>query len=62
MEEGETIAVLYTSTQELFDAAEEEFLKAVTIADGKPEEEPLILCQSHQRRREEPDRIERIKQ
>ncbi len=44
VEEGETIAVLYTSTQELFDAAEEEFLKAVTIADGKPEEEPLIYA------------------
>ena len=44
VEEGETIAVLYTSKQELFDAAEEEFLKAVTIAHGKPEEEPLIYA------------------
>ncbi|PPK81041.1 pyrimidine-nucleoside phosphorylase [Lacrimispora xylanisolvens] len=44
VEEGETIAVLYTSRQELFDAAEEEFLKAVTIADEKPEEEPLIYA------------------
>ncbi len=44
VEEGETIAVLYTSKQELFDAAEEEFVKAVTIADGKPEPEPLIYA------------------
>ena len=44
VEVGETIAVLYTSKQDLFDAAEEEFLKAVTIAQDKPEKEPLIYA------------------
>lgn len=44
VEEGETIAVLYTSKQDLFNAAEEEFLKAVTIALDKPEKEPLIYA------------------
>ena len=44
VEEGETIAVLYTSVEELFAASEEEFLKAVTISGKKPEEEPLIYA------------------
>lgn len=44
VEEGETIAILYTSRQELFDAAEEEFVKAVTIAGTRPEPEPLIYA------------------
>ncbi len=42
--EGETIAVLYTSKEELFDASQEEFLKAVTIGDQKPEPEPFIYA------------------
>jgi len=44
VEEGETIAVLYASKEELFEASEEEFLKAVTIRGQKPEEEPLIYA------------------
>lgn len=44
VEEGETIAVLYTSKEELFQASEEEFLKAVTICGQKPEPEPLIYA------------------
>lgn len=44
VEEGETIAVLYTSVEELFAASEEEFLKAVTISGQKPEAEPLIYA------------------
>jgi pyrimidine-nucleoside phosphorylase len=44
VEEGETIAVLYASKEELFAASEEEFLKAVTISGQKPEEEPLIYA------------------
>lgn len=42
VEEGETIAVLYASKEELFEAAEAEFLKAVTFSGDLPEEEPLI--------------------
>jgi len=42
VEEGETIAVLYTSVEELFAASEEEFLKAVSIGGERPEVEPLI--------------------
>lgn len=44
VEEGETIALLYASKEELFAASEEEFLKAVTISGQKPEEEPLIYA------------------
>lgn len=44
VEAGETIAVLYTSKEELFQASEEEFLKAVTICGQKPESEPLIYA------------------
>jgi pyrimidine-nucleoside phosphorylase len=42
--EGEVIAVLYTSKEELFTASFEEFLSAVTIGDDKPEAEPLIYA------------------
>lgn len=44
VEAGETIAVLYTSVEELFAASEEEFLKAVVISGQKPEAEPLIYA------------------
>lgn len=44
VEEGEIIAVLYASKEELFAASEEELLKAVTISGQKPEEEPLIYA------------------
>jgi len=44
VEEGETIALLYASKEELFAASEEEFLKAVTISGQKPEAEPLIYA------------------
>ncbi len=42
--EGEVMAVLYTSKEELFTASLEEFLSAVTIGDDKPETEPLIYA------------------
>jgi pyrimidine-nucleoside phosphorylase len=42
--EGEVMAVLYTSKEELFTASLEEFLSAVTIGDDKPEAEPLIYA------------------
>lgn len=44
VEEGETIAVLYTSKEELFEASREEFLKAVTISGIEPVPEPLIYA------------------
>lgn len=42
--EGEVMAVLYTSKEELFTASLEEFLSAVTIGDDKPVAEPLIYA------------------
>lgn len=42
--EGEVMAVLYTSKEELFTASLEEFLSAVTIGDDKPKAEPLIYA------------------
>lgn len=42
--EGEVMAVLYTSKEELFTASLEEFLSAVIIGDDKPEAEPLIYA------------------
>lgn len=44
VEEGETIAILYSSKKELFDASEEEFTNAVTINEKPPEPEPLIYA------------------
>ncbi|MFT4107557.1 MAG: pyrimidine-nucleoside phosphorylase [Lacrimispora sp.] len=44
VEEGETIAVLYASKRDLFADAENELLKAVTIGEQKPDEEPLIYA------------------
>ncbi|WP_313582610.1 pyrimidine-nucleoside phosphorylase [Lacrimispora sp.] len=44
VEEGETIAVLYASKEELFSASEEELLKAVTISSQKPKAEPLLYA------------------
>lgn len=44
VEKGETIAVLYTSEEELFAASQEEFLKAVTIRGQKPDPVPLIFA------------------
>jgi len=44
VEEGETIAVLYSSKEELFAASEKEFLKAVTISGQQPAAEPLIYA------------------
>jgi pyrimidine-nucleoside phosphorylase len=42
--EGEVMAVLYTSKEELFSASLEEFLSAVIIGDDKPVAEPLIYA------------------
>lgn len=42
--EGEVMAVLYTSQEELFLASVEEFISAVTISDEKPATEPLIYA------------------
>lgn len=42
--EGEVMAVLYTSKEELFSASLEEFLSAVIIGDDKPAAEPLIYA------------------
>lgn len=42
--EGEVMAVLYTSKEELFTASLEEFLSVVIIGDDKPEAEPLIYA------------------
>ncbi|MFT4004984.1 MAG: pyrimidine-nucleoside phosphorylase [Lacrimispora sp.] len=39
---GETIAVLYASKEELFEASQEEFLNAITFCGLPPEQEPLI--------------------
>lgn len=44
VEAGETIAVLYSSKEELFPASMEEFSKAVTISVQQPEPEPLIYA------------------
>lgn len=41
-EKGETLAVLYASREELFEAAEAEFLKAVAFSESLPQKEPLI--------------------
>lgn len=42
--EGEVMAVLYTSQEELFLASVEEFISAVTISDEKLATEPLIYA------------------
>jgi pyrimidine-nucleoside phosphorylase len=44
VEKGETIAVLYSSKEELFGASEEEFLKAVIIGGEEPEAAPFIYA------------------
>lgn len=44
VEKGEALAVLYTSEEKLFAAAEEELLKAITIGSQQPETEPLIYA------------------
>lgn len=44
VEKGEALAVLYTSQEKLFAAAEEELLKAITIGSQQPETEPLIYA------------------
>lgn len=44
VEKGEALAVLYTSQEKLFAAAEEELLKAITIGSQQPEPEPLIYA------------------
>ncbi len=40
---GEALAVLYADREELFPAAEEKYRSALTWADKKPEEQPLVL-------------------
>jgi pyrimidine-nucleoside phosphorylase len=42
VEEGQTIAVLYASKQELFQKAEQQWQQAVTIGAEPPEKQPLI--------------------
>lgn len=52
VQQGETIAVMYASKEELFTAAANRFYEAVTIADKNIEKEPLIFA------RIEKDKIE----
>lgn len=44
VKKGEAIAVLYTSKEELLDAAEEKYQGAITYSNEKPEDRPLILA------------------
>ena len=44
VEEGETLATMYASKEELFEAAAKRYLDAVVIAEEKPAEEPLIYA------------------
>ena len=44
MREGETIAVLYASHEELFGPAMEKFLASCTLGKQMPEPEPLIFA------------------
>lgn len=44
VEKGDVIAEFYAASEELFDAAEQRYLKAITIGENKPEEKPLILA------------------
>ena len=44
MREGETIAVLYASHEELFGPAVEKFLASCTLGKQMPEPEPLYIC------------------
>lgn len=44
VEAGETMAVMYTSKEELFEAAAKRYVGAVEIADKAPEKQPLIYA------------------
>lgn len=44
VEAGEVIAVMYAAKEELFKTAEDKFQRSVTIAEEKPESEPLIYA------------------
>lgn len=44
VEAGETMAVMYTSKEELFAAAAKRYQDAVVIADNAPEKQPLIYA------------------
>lgn len=44
VEPGETLAVLYTSKPELFEASVEMFMQAVTVDQVRPEPEPLVYA------------------
>ena len=44
VEAGETMAVMYTSKEELFAAAVKRYQEAVVIADEAPEKQPLIYA------------------
>ncbi len=44
VEKGEVIATLFANKEELFKAAENKFLEAVTIENQSPENEPLIFA------------------
>jgi pyrimidine-nucleoside phosphorylase len=44
VKEGETVAVFYTQSEELFDNAAEKYLSALTISGNKPSESPLIYA------------------
>ncbi|MEY8355083.1 pyrimidine-nucleoside phosphorylase [Lachnospiraceae bacterium 54-53] len=44
VEEGETIAVLYASREDLFEASRMELLKAVAIGETEPERKPLVYA------------------
>lgn len=44
VEKEDTLATLYTSKEALFEAAADRYLKAVVIADEKPEAQPLIYA------------------
>ncbi len=42
--EGDTIATMYASKEELFAAAKAKYMNSLTISDEKPEEQPLIFA------------------
>ena len=44
IKEGEVIATMYASKEELFKAAAEKYLSAITLSDTEPKREPLIFA------------------
>lgn len=44
VEQGEVLATMYTSKEELFDAAEKRYVNALTFAAERPAEEPLVYA------------------